>query len=72
MVEQRQILADVGPAQAAGHAEGVEVDHGQSERVVGLDPDQEVAGVEVLVDEASVVEPGGEENMVAIPVDDES
>ncbi len=60
MVQERQVLADVGPAQATGHAEGVEVDHGQAERVVRFDPDQEVAGMEVLVDEAGVVEPGGQ------------
>ena len=61
MVQERQVLLGVVPAEPASDPQGVEVDHRQDRAVVVADPHQEVAGVEVLVDEPGVVEPGGQD-----------
>ena len=48
------------PVQPRRSPQGVEVDHAEL-GLVGAEPDQDVARVEVLVDEARVVQPGGQD-----------
>ena len=58
MIQQGEVLHRRAPADAPGGPQGVEVDQGEMRAVVGVEADEEVAGVEVLVDEAGVVEVG--------------
>ena len=58
VIEQRQVLAGQLPGHAAALAQGVEVDHEELGHIVGREPDHDVAGMKVLVEQARVVQPG--------------
>ena len=53
-------MASDPPTHGSDLPEGVEVDEGKLRRVRLVEPDEQVAGVEVLMEEARVVEVGGQ------------
>src|SRR5262249_46472846 len=69
-IQEGKIVLRLGPAQWKARSQRIEIDHRQDRLLALIDPDQDVAGMKILVDEAGIMEPrrqGGEHLREPVP-----